>query len=80
MLLGGRGAAESGADTKTYSYVVMGEEVVAETANYKEAESKPISFMIAVQTKPETGLSGGALAGIIIAVARPCIVCAVYFP
>jgi len=23
MLLGGRGAAESGADTKTYSYVVM---------------------------------------------------------
>ena len=54
--------------------------VVAETANYKEAESKPISFMIAVQTKPETGLSGGALAGIIIAVARPCIVCAVYFP
>ncbi len=54
--------------------------VVAETANYKAAESKPISFMIAVQTKPETGLSGGALAGIIIAVARPCIVCAVYFP
>ena len=34
MLLGGRGAAESGADTKTYSYVVMGEEVVAETANF----------------------------------------------
>lgn len=24
MLLGGRGAAESGADTKTYSYVVNG--------------------------------------------------------
>lgn len=34
MLLGGRSAAESGADTKTYSYVVMGEEVVAETANF----------------------------------------------
>ena len=27
MLLGGRGAAESGADTKTYSYVVMGDDV-----------------------------------------------------
>ena len=25
MLLGGRSAAEGGADTKTYSYVVMGE-------------------------------------------------------
>ena len=41
--------------------------VLAETANYKAAESKPISFVIAAQTKPETGLSGGALAGIIIA-------------
>lgn len=42
--------------------------VVVETANYKAAESKPISFAIAAQTKPETGLSGGALAGIIVGV------------
>lgn len=34
MLLGGKNAADGGADTKTYSYVVMGEEVVAETADF----------------------------------------------
>ena len=52
--------------------------VVAETANYKAAESKPISFVIAAQTKPETGLSGGALAGIIIAVAIVAIALALF--
>ena len=34
MLLGSRGGADTTAKTKTYSYVVMGEEVVAETANF----------------------------------------------
>ena len=52
--------------------------VLAETANYKAAESKPISFVIAAQTKPETGLSGGALAGIIIAVAIVAIAFALF--
>ena len=34
MLLGGRSAAEGGADTKTYSYVVMGEEVAAHNGEF----------------------------------------------
>ena len=62
MLLGGRGAAESGADTKTYSYVVMGEEVVAETANfpvvggnaYESSTSTYLGTVKDVKTEPFT--------------------------
>ena len=62
MLLGGRSAAEGGADTKTYSYVVMGEEVVAETANfpvvggnaYESSTSTYLGKVKDVKTEPFT--------------------------
>ena len=62
MLLGGRSAAEGGADTKTYSYVVMGEEVVAETANfpvvggnaYESSTSTYLGTVKDVKTEPFT--------------------------
>ena len=61
MLLGGRSAAEGGADTKTYSYV-MGEEVVAETANfpvvggnaYESSTSTYLGTVKDVKTEPFT--------------------------